>query len=108
MKNNIEKLQLNMNRKLDRSRPNITKYPQTIYDQPDYQLKSPANTDKEFTYNSTLFKNINNESQPIMDNGSGVSNFSSVSNINHLLNANVNNLHLSSKEVHRDSQTAGR
>ena len=53
------------------------------------KTKSPVNyqTDhNEFDYNSTLFKQICNESQPIINNGSGVSNFSSVSNINQILN----------------------
>lgn len=52
------------------------------------KTKSPINynSQNDFDYNSTLFKQIGNESQPFINNGSGLSNFSSVSNINQILN----------------------
>lgn len=94
MKNNIEALQLNMAKKKITTKPSQTKQvpiePATFEERSSFEdkTKSPTNQHREteFGYNSTLFRNINNDSQPIMNNGSAVSNFSSVSNINHLLN----------------------
>lgn len=102
MKNNIEALQMNMAKKKMMNKPSGNHKhehkdiePITITDQPSFESKprSPINyqhVENEFGYNSTLFKNIQNDSQPIMNNGSAVSNFSSVSNINNILNNHHN------------------
>ena len=94
MKSNIEALQLSLanKKKTSKSINHRPVEPIAIYDHMqsfESRTKSPLNYQTEhndFDYNSTLFKQIGNDSQPIMNNGSGVSNFSSVSNINQLLN----------------------
>ena len=78
------------------SNPRRQVEPITVYEQSSFETrdnKSPINAyqgQNDFGYNSTLFQHIANDSQPIMNNGSAVSNFSSVSNINQLLNGNHN------------------
>lgn len=113
MKNNIEALQNNIAKKRltakssTQSRP-VQIQPITIEDHPSFESKpkSPAyqHLETEFGYNSTLFRNINNDSQPILNNGSAVSNFSSVSNINNLLN---NHLHRD-EQPHREFSQKGK
>jgi len=77
MKKNIETLQINMAKKKLIGKTNTTNNkPKPLDPQPyqpklesDETLRSPINYqggDREFGYNSALFKIINNDSQPIM------------------------------------------
>lgn len=104
MKKNIEALQLNMIKKKFIGKTTTQPKPEPIstYNykmQSESSEKSPMNqqnADRQFAYNSNLFKNIGNDSQPIMENGSAVSNFSSVSNINNILNNHKVDYHTNS------------
>lgn len=69
MKMNQKGSNASANTKANQNHRNVPeRQPVTIYNhyEKEYSSTSPVNTDKEFAFNSTLFKNINNESQPII------------------------------------------
>ena len=86
MMNKVENLQHQVNKKRPAKADNIFTNSVRIDSEGSDKAfrQQPA---PQMDYNSTLFRQIGaSEAQNIVDNGSGVSNLSSVSNINHLLN----------------------